>query len=164
MAIPKSLWTALLLCFVLSGTPHASDKTEKISKTYDNSDLFFTWEYDSSGESQIKVKGTVKNINGFQLESIRLAVTGLDSEKNRLNTGRHSLVDLDLGESDAFDIKIPQDGREVSFLFYYEYEFYMDGRSAVGSPTGPNLIMEWFEDKPDPNFKPQRVTSPPPYK
>lgn len=160
-----------ILIFVFSlyslfawNSPRTYGEQKEEVKTFQDRHLLFKWEYDLSKEKEITIRGTVKNINGFKFESVRLSITGLDSEEKRLNTKLQPLMSLEINESDEFEIIVPTDGREKSFLFTYEYKFYLDGKAPIASPSGPNSMIGWFQDSPDPATVPKMVMDPPPYR
>lgn len=160
-----TLILAFCLCSLFAwNSPRAYGEQKEGVKTFQDRHLLFKWEYDLSREKEVAVKGMVKNINGFKFESVRVSITGLDPEEKRLNTKLQPLLDLEINESDEFEIIVPRDGREKSFLFTYEYKFYLDGKAPIASPSGPNSMIGWFQDSPDPAAVPKMVMDPPPYR
>ncbi len=157
-------WTALLLFFCFFNPALALEQGEKPFKTFQDRDFRFEWKYDFSTDGYIVVRGMMENIDGFKFESVVLTITALDAEGNRLDAGFSPVHDLEIGEFEEFEIAIPKEGPEKSFLFTYDFEFYLEGSAAIASPSGPESMTGWFEDSPDPSFVPRMVSNPPPYR
>ena len=105
------------------------------------------------------VRGRVKKRIGSEIEEpVKLTITGLDSKGVRLNSAFADLDYLEFGKTEDFVITVPKNGKEKTFLFTYEYDFYVDGGS------GADVLAGWFEDAPHPSFIPKIVYSPPQYK
>ena len=164
MKILLRISAALLLIFCFSNSAQILAQEKKIFKTFEDRDFRFEWEYDLSHGKHIIIRGTMENIDGFRFESVRLYISALDTEGNRLGTGYCPVLDMDIGESEEFEIQIPKEGGEKSFLFTYDYEFMIEGAAAFASPSGPDSLTGWFEDSPDPSFMPKMVSNPPPYR
>ncbi len=134
-------------------------KKKNYSKSFEESDFIFMWEYDFSEKKVIIFRGMVKKKVGSEVEEpVKLTISGLNAKRQRLNSSFADLDYLKIGEPEWFEIRVPKDGKEKSFLFTYEFDFYVDAGS------GADVMGGWFEDSPNPAFIPIAVISPPEFK